>query len=149
MRLFVVDLQTQTLLNSSGIDLGTLGAGNVLQFVDEINGGISLRVQPVFRIVVHPSLGDFNLNLALATGVGILVQRIVGHHRLLGRTVPTLKLVGRVPLGHHARGHVNIKWNRRVNGHKLARGTYLVTLRAVTTNRTVTDYGPSFTERIR
>jgi hypothetical protein len=47
-----------------------------------------------------------------------------------GVIVRKLKVVGRVPLGTHRRGRVRIRWNLRVNGRKLAKGRYLVTLRA-------------------
>ena len=65
------------------------------------------------------------------------------------RTVPTLKLVGRVPLGQHRAGHVRVKWDRRVGGRRLARGTYLVTVRAVTRRGVVRELGKSFTVRIK
>jgi len=54
--------------------------------------------------------------------VGILVQRVSGHH---------LKRVGKVPLGTHRRGKLNLRWNLRVNGHKLRPGRYVITLRAL------------------
>jgi hypothetical protein len=43
--------------------------------------------------------------------------------------VPVLKRVGKVPLGKHHRGRVRIHWNLKVNGHRLRRGRYLITLR--------------------
>jgi hypothetical protein len=49
--------------------------------------------------------------------------------RVHGRKVPVLKRVGRVPLGKHHRGQVRIHWNLKVNGHRLGRGRYLITLR--------------------
>ena len=49
--------------------------------------------------------------------------------RIHRKRVPVLKLVGRVPLGKHHRGHVHIRWNLKVNGHRLGRGKYLITLR--------------------
>jgi DNA-binding beta-propeller fold protein YncE len=55
--------------------------------------------------------------------IGILVQRIVGK-----RLVP----VGRVPFGLHRRGRVRVRWDLQVNGRKLRRGRYLITLRALT-----------------
>jgi YVTN family beta-propeller protein len=58
--------------------------------------------------------------LVRAAPVGILVQRIVGKHRAR---------VGLVPLGLHRTGPARIRWNLRVNGHKLHKGRYLITLR--------------------
>jgi hypothetical protein len=54
--------------------------------------------------------------------VGILVQRVSGHH---------LKRVGKVPLGTHHKGKLNLRWNLRVNGRKLRPGRYAITLRAL------------------
>jgi hypothetical protein len=34
-----------------------------------------------------------------------------------------------VPLGLHHRGRLRIQWNLEVNGQKLSRGTYQITLR--------------------
>jgi hypothetical protein len=82
-----------------------------------------------------------SFSLLQATLVGILVQRVTGHHKLFGRTVPTLKLVGRVPLGHFKKGQGKTQWNRRVNGKLLRRGTYQVTPRAVAASGKITDFG--------
>jgi putative heme iron utilization protein len=60
--------------------------------------------------------------------VGILVQRVRGHH---------LKRVGKVPLGTHRKGHLNLRWNLRVNGHKLRPGRYQITLRALDKHKRV------------
>ncbi len=56
--------------------------------------------------------------------IGILVRRVVGHHRVLGHRAARLRLVGRVPLGRFRRGHGRIHWNGRgplasgaVSGH--------------------------------
>ena len=81
-RVFVLDTGTQTLINPAGVDLkaqNRRGPGN-----------LSLYVRPLFKLtnVLPPGLIDFQL--LQPTGVGILVQRIVGQHKLLGRTVPTL-----------------------------------------------------------
>jgi hypothetical protein len=60
--------------------------------------------------------------------VGILVERVRGH-----RVTP----VGRVPLGHHRRGALHRRWDLKVNGHRLHRGKYRITLRALGAHRTV------------
>ncbi|HWK18786.1 MAG TPA: hypothetical protein VNR66_15150 [Solirubrobacteraceae bacterium] len=74
-------------------------------------------------------------NLAQSNSVGILVQRIVGTRRVHGKRVLVLRAVGRVPLGHHHKGQLKIRWNLNVNGHRLARGRYLITLRAFDSHR--------------
>jgi hypothetical protein len=55
-----------------------------------------------------------------AAQFGILVQRLIR-----GR----LALVGHVPFGLRRSGHLRIRWNQRVNGHRLPSGRYLITLR--------------------
>jgi hypothetical protein len=42
-----------------------------------------------------------------------------------------LRTVGRVPLGHHHSGRLKIRWNLKVNGHRLKKGRYQITLRAL------------------
>jgi hypothetical protein len=54
--------------------------------------------------------------------VGILVQRVVGKR---------LVRVGRVPFGRHHKGRLRIHWHLKVNGHKLPKGRYQITLRAL------------------
>ncbi len=51
--------------------------------------------------------------------------------------VPVLRSVGRVPLGHHHAGRVKIHWDLKVNGHRLGRGKYQITLRSLDRHRTV------------
>jgi hypothetical protein len=147
-RLFVFDTQTQTLLNPTGIGLGIFpktGIGATAR----LDGGISLELR---NGLVGGTLlfnGTLTVDLRFPTGVGILVQRITGQHRLLGMTVPTLRLVGRVPFGPQRAGHFRIRWNRKVNGRRLRRGRYLVTVRGVTKKGVVHELGKSFTLRVR
>ncbi len=67
-------------------------------------------------------------SLGFVAPVGILVQRIVGHRHVK---------VGRVPFGSHHRGGIRIRWNLRVNGHKLPPGRYRITLRAFNAHKHV------------
>jgi hypothetical protein len=131
-RLFAWDSQTQTLVNSTGVDLGQ---------VDADVGSPSLYTKAVFTLSSVAPSGLVSFSLLTSTGVGILVQRVVGHHKLFGRKVPTLKKVGKVPLGHFKKGHGKIKWNLRVNGKRLRPGTYQVTPRAVTPSGKFRDFG--------
>jgi hypothetical protein len=153
-RLFVFDTQTQTLLNSSGIDLGFFSfsceIGIPFPFEFTVQGGISLR--ETFTLVASSlnfSTGQFSFQVQSSTGIGILVQRIVGHHRLLGRVVPTLRTIGRVPFGRFKRGKHHVHWNLRVNGHRLRRGRYLVTPRLLSRKRVVTELGKPRVLRVR
>lgn len=77
------------------------------------------------RIVRFPPRGvtdavTINATSVRAAGLGILVERIVGKRRVR---------VGRVPFGLRHPGRLRIRWNLRVNGHKLAQGRYVITLR--------------------
>jgi hypothetical protein len=148
VRLFVFDTETQTLLNSAGIDLGSLQS-----FACETNGppwpfrgAVTLR-EPLelirSSVTITGTSAIVSFQLASSTGVGILVQRIVGHHRLFGHVAPKLRSVGRVPLGQFGRGRHKVRWSLQVNGRKLPRGTYLVTPRLVTRSGVIHELGKS------
>jgi hypothetical protein len=57
--------------------------------------------------------------------------------------------VGRVPLGKFRKGRGHVKWNRRVGGKRLKPGEYQVTVRAVSPNGAVLDYGTPRTFRVK
>jgi hypothetical protein len=80
--------------------------------------------------VIQAGLGQSN-------AVGILVARIVRTKRVHGKRVLVLAAVGRVPLRHHRTGRLKIRWNLKVNGHRLRPGRYLITLRALDNHRNV------------
>jgi hypothetical protein len=90
-------------------------------------------------VAVHVHHGHATIvsKLRQRHAVGILVQRVTGHHRVHGRRVPTLRRVGRVPLGHHRRGTLRLPWSLKVGGKRLAPGRYQVTLRAIGAHRRV------------
>ena len=138
-RLFVWDSQTQTLIND-GIDLGPL--------LTPDSGNLSLFVRPVFSFT-SLSIGSASFSLLQPSSVGIMVQRVVGHHKLFGRTVPTLKFVGRIPLGTFRAGRRHVHWRLRVNGKRLRPGTYQLTVRALTKTRSVRDMGKPRMIRVR
>jgi hypothetical protein len=141
-RLFTFDTQTQTLLNPAGVDLGaidTSGAGNV-SFMTTTPLIIASRVS---------SIGTVSVQLLQASGVGIIVQRIRGHHRLLGKRVFTLGPARRVPLGRFRKGHTTVHWNLKVGGRALRPGRYLVTPRAVTPKVVVRELGKPRVIRVR
>ena len=140
--LVVFDTVTQTLLDPTGADIGALPAiGRWL-----LRGNVSVRVASVLLATTVRFTGPnpvVQFQLAKPSGVGILVQRIVGRHRLLGHVVPSLKKVGRVPFGRFRRGSHSVRWNLRVNGRPLPRGAYLVTPRALTGQGVVSELGTS------
>ncbi len=150
MRLFVFDTATQTLLRSDGIDLGALPSfACKIDPVWPFRGGLSLR--ETFQLVASSVSfsGLVSFQLLQPSLVGILVQRVVGKHRLLGRVVPKLETVGRVPFGRFRRGRHRLHWNLRVNGRRLRRGRYLVTPRLVTRHGIVKELGRPRLVRVR
>jgi WD40 repeat protein len=148
LQLLVYDTGTQTILNPAGIDLGLNGYGGFWA----INGGMSLYQTFTLKgtfITFNGQNPLVRFTLKTGSNVGILVQRIVGHHRLFGRRVFKLRKVGRVPFGHFHKGKHRVRWNLKVDGHKLRRGRYLVTPRALTRKGQVRELGTSHVLRIR
>ncbi len=146
-RLFIWDSQTQLLVNNAGIDLGVLSTREIDLIA--AHGNLSLRTAFVLKsALINPS-GIINAQILINAGIGILVQRVVGHQQLLGRTAPKLKLVGRVPLGRFSRGSVHVRWDRKVDGRRLAPGLYQITVRALAPNGRVEDLGRPRAFRIR
>jgi hypothetical protein len=140
-RLFIWDTQTQLLVNPTGT--GRLPAP------DLTDGAMALEIHRV--LTTNTILASGSLSFALASGstTGLLVQRIVGRHRLLGRNAPRLKNAGRVPLGTFRKGRHSKHWNFTVREHQLRRGCYLVTFRALTRERRVRDLSTPYTVRVR
>ena len=89
------------------------------------------RLQP---ITLTPRVG-------LTTTIGIFVVRVTGTRKLLGRSAPRLRVVGKVPLGTAKRGRNRFRWNGRVNGKHLRRGTYLLTYRSLRGTRITNTSG--------
>ena len=106
-------------------------------FAQAIVGGISCALFRGCHVTVNQSGNSAVISSQLTQddSVGILVQRVVRFTRVHGKRVPVLKLVGRVPLGPHHRGRLHIRWNLKVNGHRLSRGTYLIVLRGFDRHR--------------
>jgi hypothetical protein len=73
--------------------------------------------------------------------IGIFVVRVTGKRKLLGRSVPRIRQIGRVPLGKTRKGRNKFRWNGKVNGKRLKRGTYLLTYRALRRTRIVSTSG--------
>jgi hypothetical protein len=115
---------------------------------------VSVVNRPVvlgFRIKTTILGRSLEAAFALSTKAGILVQRITGRQRLLGRRMPKLKTVGPVPLGQFAAGDHSIPWDGRVNGRRLRPGRYQVTLRALSDEDPprIRDLGTPVSLRIR
>jgi hypothetical protein len=142
-RVFVFDNETQTLINEAGADLGlSVGATRDI-------GNLSLYVRPLIKASGLTQAGVVTFNVLDPTGIGILVQRVVGTHKLFGKSVPKLAPVGRVPLGKFKRGNGHVRWNLRVGGKRLKPGRYLVTVRAVSPKGAIRDLGTPRTFTVR
>ncbi len=139
-RLYVWDTQTQLLLNDQGVGLPTASSNPSLDITGREEGSIALQIVPNF-VSTQITGTTVRFTTTGPTSVGILVQRIVGKHKVLGRSAPKLKLVGRVPFGRFAKGADKVKWDLKVDGKRLKPGKYLVTPRAVTAKAEVLDLG--------
>jgi hypothetical protein len=103
------------------------------------SGCIALRVSPTASTTTRVIAG---------TLIGLLVQRIVGTHKLFGSTVPTLVKVGRIPLGFH-RDAFTVPTPLVVGGHQLTDGKYLITARTLSAQGVIKDLSVSLAVRAR
>jgi hypothetical protein len=141
--LFVWDSLTQTLLNPAGVDLGAGADGN------RDVGSVSLFTKPIVKTTSLVPGGLVTVGLTGPSGIGIVVQRILGTHRVLGKRGYKLGPARRVPLGTFEKGRHGIRWDLKVNGRRLAPGRYLVTVRAVTPKVVVRELGRPHVIRVR
>jgi hypothetical protein len=124
---------------NSPFDLFTTADSPQRLFGQAVIGGPNCVLFANCRVDVHRqgTGAVIQANLGQDCSVGILVQRIVGSKVVHGKRVPVLRRVGRVPLGRHHAGLLKIGWNLKVNGHRLRAGRYLITLRALDSQRDV------------
>jgi hypothetical protein len=139
----VWDSLTQTLLNPAGVDLGAGADGN------RDVGSVSLFTKPIVKTTSLVPGGLVTVGLTGPSGIGIVVQRILGTHRVLGKRGYKLGPARRVPLGTFKKGRHGIRWDLKVNGRRLAPGRYLVTVRAVTPKVVVRELGRPHVIRVR
>ena len=97
------------------------------------------RSTSVSKVVLSPTVSTTTKTQT----IGIFVVRVIGKRELMGRTVPRIRQVGRVPLGATRKGRNTFRWNGKVNGKRLKRGTYLLTYRALRGARIVSTSGSS------
>jgi hypothetical protein len=127
----VWDSDTQTVIASVG-----------LATTPDDSGSLSLYERPILTLAhVNLTAGLVGFRLRVPANIGILVQRVTGHLKLFGRTVPKLGKPRRVPLGSFKNGKGHARWNLKVGGRALHRGTYQVTVRALTHSGKVRDLG--------
>jgi hypothetical protein len=95
------------------------------------------------------TFSSVSFSLARGSTTGLLVQRIVGRDKVLGRRAAKLRKVGRIPLGRFRKGRHRKRYKLAVRGRKLRPGCYLVTVRALTRKKKVRDLSKPYTVRIR
>ncbi|MGZ4180715.1 MAG: hypothetical protein ACXVUL_08535 [Solirubrobacteraceae bacterium] len=85
-------------------------------FGQAVIGGPNCVLFPGNKLAVDQQGDAAVLSSALgqSNNVGILVQRIVGIRHVHGKRVLATRTVGRVPLGHHRRGSLKIRWDLKV-----------------------------------
>jgi WD40-like Beta Propeller Repeat len=125
------DSDTQTVISTSAV-----------RPTPDDTGSLSLYERPVLTLAhVNFTGGLVDFRLLTGANVGILVQKVTGHQKLFGRTAPKLGKPRRVPLGSFKSGKRHAHWNLKVGGKKLGRGTYQVTVRALTRSGRIRDLG--------
>ncbi len=142
--LLVFDTSTQMLLDTTGVTLDPpatsgLSAQRSLDGLDVRPGAAIFSATTISKLGVSAAV--VRVHLVVPSLVGIIVQKVVGHTKLLGRTVSKLRFVGRVPLGSFRKGASKVQWNLRVAGRPLAPGRYQVTPRSLTASGGIRDLG--------
>ena len=94
------------------------------------------KVAFVSALTVHGMTLD--TTLSRAAKVTLVVFRFGPHGRASAVTpAPNAKRVGAVNFGLHRKGHLKLRWRRRVHGRPLKRGTYALILRAYKGHRLI------------
>ena len=129
-------------LNGEGLD--------DIAYADPGDNGVFVLYQDPPLIIV-PTPFHIVASLPVASDVGLLIQRRGKPRRVrvevqaptgakrVTREVPTFIKVGRIPLGPHHKGRNTIRYKLLVNGHPLAPGSYIVTLRSLNAKGQVLD----------
>jgi hypothetical protein len=148
----VWDTTTQELVNPA-VDVSPSNASTSSDILAFQEGNLSLFIPDPLITRFRCCDDNVRFSTAIPTITGLLVQRIRGSKRLLGKRVPKLKRVGRFPLGEFDKGKHKKAWNLEVQEgdkkRKLKPGCYLVTLRALTKKKRVRDLSKPYTLRVR
>jgi sugar lactone lactonase YvrE len=111
---------------------GCIAVGN---YVDSTNVSLMLAEGSFDVSVFGPLPSAWTLTAAGPVGKGAIIHPVLKKPRLIGLAVfklPKRTLVGFVPLGRHSGSKQRIRWNLKVNGKRLANGTYEVDLKIFT-----------------
>ena len=152
----------QTVVNTP-VGIGAEAPSPQTRAFQNVYGGVSIANAPASTAPVITCDAACRAQIAGASGpqtipltpkvttttkIGIFVARVTGRRKLLGRTAPRLRVLGKVRLGTAKQGRRNrFRWNGRVNGRRLGRGTYLLTYRSLNGGR-ITNTSGSFRFKI-
>ena len=120
------------------------------EYFDDFSGGGATFVNPSITAlgVIHITLRH-PATLALRV-LELLpaVQRGAIATATLKVGAPHTRLLGTVTLGHHRKGHVTIRWGRKLGRHRLKRGRYLLLLES-RVGKKLTDVSNPIALRLR
>jgi hypothetical protein len=115
------------------------------EYFNDFVGPAPTLVTPVIR----PSgVITATLRQPATLSLRVLIVLPPGHAAITKLKVPATRLVGTVPLGHHGKGRVKIRWNLSVAGHRLKAGSYALVLEAKR-GRKLVDVSDATTVRLR
>jgi hypothetical protein len=147
-RLFIWDSLTQLLVNNSGIDLGVLSPREIDLTVAQ--GNLTLEVAPVLQLT-SISFNSGARERAAVHGGGDRHPRSAWS-AISGCSAgggPGCSWSGASRSAISRRGHVRIRWDRKVDGRKLQPGLYQITVRPLASNGRIEDLGRPSLVRIR
>ncbi len=129
-------------LNGEGLD--------DIAYTDPGDNGLFVLYQEP-PVIIVPTPFHIVASLPAASDVGLLIQRRGKPRRVkveiktptgtkrVTHEVPTFITVGHIPLGPHHKGGNTIHYKLLINGHPLAPGSYIVTLRSLNPKHQVLD----------
>ena len=145
----------QTVLNTP-VAIGAEAPSPQTRRFQDVYGGLSLANAPAITAptllcnaacLAHLANANIRQPIPLtprvtgSTKIGIFVVRVTGKRKLLGRSAPRLRVVGKFPLGTAKKGRNRFRWNGKINGKRLNRGTYLLTYRSLKGTRITNTSG--------
>jgi hypothetical protein len=115
-----------------GLSLASTAGGQTLTCTSLCEAQLAAGTTSTAPVQLSPSIGGTSSTGGKVSTIGIFVARVLGTRKVLGRSVPRVGAVGRVPLGAARSARLqHFRWNGRVNGRRLPAGTYLLTFRGL------------------